>query len=127
VAILGKDIKGITDIDPFLTVTNGPRAAAESVMRSLLHNAGVLWWAPDSGFNLHGLLHGFFDKERIELAVRQQCERDERVDSAEAVATLLGEELQLRVDLILTQDGSKVSFTLNISALEGVINAAISG
>jgi hypothetical protein len=124
-AILGTDIKGVTDIDPFLTAASGPRAAAEAVMRSLLHNAGVLWWAPDSGHNIHTYLHAFFDKERIELAVRQQCEREERVDSAEVVANLLGSELQLRVDLILTQDETKVSFTLNIGALGEVLNASV--
>lgn len=125
-AILGKDIKGVTDVDPFLTVTNGPRAAAEAVMRSLLHNPGVLWWAPDQGHNVQNYLHGFFDQERIELGVRQQAERDERVESASVVATLLGQELQLRIDLVLTQDQAKVTLTLNIGSLGEVINASVS-
>jgi hypothetical protein len=34
-AALGRDIKGVTDVDKFLTLTNPPRAAAEAVMRSL--------------------------------------------------------------------------------------------
>jgi hypothetical protein len=126
-AILGKDIKGVTDVDAFLTVTNGPRAAAEAVMRSLLHNPGVLWWAPDQGHNIQNYLHGFFDKERIELAVSQQAEREERVQEANVTATILGKELQLRVDLVLTQTAAKVTFTLNIGSLGEVINATITG
>jgi hypothetical protein len=126
-AVLGRDIKGVTDIDPFLTLADGPRSAAEAVMRSLLHNPGILWWAPDQGHNLTQYLHGFFDQERVELGVRQQCERDERVDSAGVTATLLGSELQIRVDLVLTQDSAQVSFTLNIDSLGAVINASITG
>jgi hypothetical protein len=126
-AILGKDIKGITDIDAFLTVTNGPRAVAEAVMRSLLHNPGILWWAPERGHDLHQHLHVFFDQERIELAVRQQAEEDERVDSARASATLFGTELQLQVALTLTQNAAKVRFTLTIGSLGEVINAAVAG
>ena len=125
-AALGRDIKGVTDVDKFLTLTNPPRAAAEAVMRSLLHNPGILWWAPDQGHNLHNYLHAFFDKERIELAVRQQAEREERVDSARVTATLLGTELQLQVELTLTQDEAKVAFTLNIGSLGEVIAANVS-
>lgn len=94
-------------------------------MRSLLHQPGVLWWAPERGHDLHQHLHAFFDQERIELAVRQQCEADERVAAAEVNATLLGSELQLRVDLTLTQDESRVSFTLTIGSLGQVINATV--
>lgn len=94
-------------------------------MRSLLHNPGILWWAPERGHDLHQHLHAFFDRERIELAVRQQAEQEERVATARATATLLGRELQLRVELTLTQDADKVSFTLTIGALGEVINASI--
>ena len=125
-AALGRDIKGVTDVDKFLTLTNPPRAAAEAVMRSLLHNPGILWWASERGHDLHQYLHAFFDKERIELAVRQQAEREERVDSARVTATLLGTELQLQVELTLTQDEAKVAFTLNIGSLGEVIAANVS-
>lgn len=123
--VLGTDLKGVSDVDRFLTLTNGPRAAAEAVMRSLLHQPGVLWWAPERGHDIHQHLHAFFDQERIELAVRQQAEAEERVQSASVSATLLGTELQLRVDLVLTQDESKVSFTLTIGSLGEVINATV--
>lgn len=124
-AALGIDIKGVSDVDPFLTLASGPRSAAEAVMRSLLHQPGVLWWAPERGHDLHQHLHAFFDQERIELAVRQQCEADERVESAEVNAALLGSELQLRVDLTLTQDETRVTFTLTIGSLGEVINATV--
>jgi hypothetical protein len=124
-AALGIDLKGVLDVDRFLTLTTGPRAAAEAVMRSLFHQPGVLWWAPERGHDLHQHLHVFFDQERVELAVRQQAEADERVASASVSATLLGTDLQLRVDLVLTQDESKVSFTVTIDALGALINATV--
>jgi hypothetical protein len=126
-AALGRDIKGVTDIDPFLTMADGPRSAAEAVMRSLLHNPGILWWAPERGHDLHQHLHAFFDQERIELAVQQQCEADERVESAAVSATMLGKDLRLQIDLVLTQNEANVSLTLTISQLGEVLNAIVVG
>lgn len=122
---LGTDIKGVTDVDPFLTLASGPRATAEAVMRSLLHQPGILWWAPERGHDLHQHLHAFFDQERIELAIQQQCEADERVQSAVVAATLLGNELQIQVELTLTQDETRVQFTLTIGSLGDVISATV--
>jgi hypothetical protein len=123
---LGVDIAGVEDIDLFLSLSDGPRAAAEAVMRSLLHDAGRLWWAPDSGYNVLKHLHGFFDAERIQTAVQSQCELDERVESAVAVATVLGDEMKISVDLVLTQDATKVQFTLTVNELGEILNASIS-
>ncbi len=125
-AVLGTDIGGVLDIDPFLTLVDGPRAAAEAVMTSILHSAGVLWWAPDLGYDLNQHLHGFFDEERIRLGVQQQAEQEERVESADVSVVRLGTDLQVMVELVLTQDGSKVSFTITIDQLGEVLDAAVS-
>lgn len=124
---LGIDIKGVTDIDRFLTLASPARAAAEAVMRSLLHAAGILWWAPDRGHDLHQHLHTAFDSEQIELAVQQQAEADERIQSASVTTAQFGSDLQLRIELVLTQDETKVTLTGTLSALGELINVAIAG
>lgn len=122
---LGIDIGGVEDVDLFLSYVDGPRATAEAVMRGLLHAPGKLWWAPDLGFNVRGLLHQFFDADRIERAVQAQIETEERVDSADVTATALGDELRLAVELVLTQDLAKVQFTLTINQLGEVLDASV--
>jgi hypothetical protein len=122
---LGIDISGVEDIDLFLSYADGPRAAAEAVMRSLLHDSGRLWWAPDSGHDIRRYLHGFFDAGRIQAAVQAQCELDERVDSATVDATSLGDEIKIAVNLALTQDATQVQFTLTVNELGEVLSAAV--
>lgn len=126
-AALGIDIKGVSDVDPFLTLASPGRSAAEAVMRSLLHMPGILWWAPDRGHDLHQHLHTAFDQERIELAVQQQAEQEERVESASVVATQLGQELRLQIELTLTQNEANVTLTVTIGALGELINVSIVG
>lgn len=123
---LGIDISGVEDIDLFLSYADGPRAAAEAVMRSLLHDSGRLWWAPDSGHDMRRYLHGFFDADRIQTAVQTQCELDERVDSAAVEAAVLGDELKITVSLTLTNDAGQVQFTLTVNELGEVLSAAVS-
>ena len=118
---LGIDILGVQDIDPFLSIGSRRQSAAESVMRVLFHEPGALWWAPDRGYHLARHLHVFFDADAIETAVKAQLEADERVDSVDVVATALGRELRLEIDLILTNDPNAVSFTLQVSELGEVL------
>jgi hypothetical protein len=123
---LGIDISGVEDIDLFLSYADGPRAAGESVMRSLLHAAGKLWWATDSGHDVRQYLHAFAAPETIQANVQAQCERDERVQSAAVQASLLGDELRIAVELVLTQDETQVTLTLSINDLGEVLNASVS-
>lgn len=124
-AILGKDIEGVEDIDPFLTLADGPRAATQAVMSSLSHNPGVLWWAPERGHSLLNRLHAVPDEEQTIRAVQRQAELDERVESATATVTVLGDTLQLGVDLVLTQTEGATSFTITIDRLGAVLDATI--
>lgn len=112
---LGIDILGVQDVDPFLSFGSRRQSAAESVMRVLFHEPGALWWAPDRGYHLARHLHAFLnDPDAIETAVRAALEADERVDSVDVVATVLGREMRLGIDLFLTNDPNAVSFTLTV-------------
>lgn len=123
--ILGTDIRGVDDIDPFLTLTDGPSAVAQAVMVSLLHPPGRLWWAPERGHDLRQHLHKPFDAERIRLAVQQQAELDERVESAQVTVEKLGDEVKVSWDLVLTQTKDNVTFTLTVSEFGDVVNATV--
>lgn len=123
---LGIDVAGVEDVDLFLSYADGPRAAAEAVMRGLLHAPGRLWWAPDSGFDMRGLLHRFFDADSIAASVQAQCELEERVESADVTATVFGDELRIAANLILTQDATRVQFTLTVNQLGEVLNVSVS-
>ncbi len=124
-AALGIDIAGVEDVDLFLSYAEPTLAAAQAVARSLIHSAGKLWWAPDSGHDVRQHLHAFVDDpDRIAAAVQTQCELEERVESASVSATFFGGELRLTINLILTQDAARVQMTLTISALGEVLDAS---
>ena len=122
---LGIDVAGIADVDLFLNSADAKLSAAEAVMRSLLHDPGKLWWAPQRGYSLLQHLHGFFDRERIERAVRNQCEQEERVESAEVSAEKFGSELLLTIKLSLTDDDSRVTLTLSVNDVGEILSAGV--
>lgn len=123
---LGIDIGGVEDVDLFLSYVEGPRATAEAVMRGLLHAPGKLWWAPALGFDVRSLLHQSPTAERVERAVQTQVESDERVEAADVAAAIFGDELRITVGLTLTQDPTKVQFTLTVNQLGEVLDASVS-
>lgn len=125
-AALGIDVAGVDDVDLFLSYAEPAESAAQAVARSLLHSPGKLWWAPDSGHNVNQYLHTFFEPERVQSAVQQQAELEERVAAASVVASRLGDEMQLQINLTLTDDDSQVQMTLAIDALGEVLDASIS-
>jgi hypothetical protein len=125
---LGIDIGGVEDVDRFLSYTSPARAAAEAVVCSLLHPPGTLWWAPQRGHDIRQYLHAFCDADRIQEAVRAQCEMEERVASATVKAQQVGSLLILTITLVLTQDESQVTLTLTVdqlgNALPTIVEAA---
>lgn len=122
---LGIDIAGVEDVDLFLSFADPKLAAAQAVARSLTHAPGRLWWAPESGHDLKQHLNAFAEPERIATEVQAQCEREERVASAQVEASLLGDELRLTINLILEQDSSKVTLTVTVNSLGEILDASI--
>jgi hypothetical protein len=122
---LGIDISGTTDIDPMLTFSDGPKAVAESVIVSLLHDPGRLWWAPQRGHNVNQYLHQPSEIDEIERAIQSQCEADERVVSAVATVTFQAKTLTLDCKLTLTNNAGDVEFTLSVDEAGKVLSASI--
>lgn len=124
-AALGLDIGGVDDFDAFLSYTTPAQAAGERVMCSLLHAPGTLWWAPDRGTDIRQFLHRDASSDEIQIAVAAEAEKEETVESAIVVATKFGDELQLRVELTLTQDEGRVTLTLAVNQVGDVLAAAV--
>lgn len=120
-APLGIDIAGVQDVDPYLSFATPQRSAADAVMRSLFHEPGALWWAPDRGWHLAQHLHGFFDAEVIESGVKAQVEADERVESVEVRAEQFGTECQLTIEVVWTNDSAATTFTVTVDRAGSVI------
>lgn len=121
-AALGPDIGGLNDIDPFLTLASPAQSVALAVLSSFSIEPGTLFWAPERGVNLIGFLHTSDpDLERLERALQTEAEADERVESAAVSTTLLGNDLQVGVELTLTQDETRVRLTLTVDLLSGEV------
>lgn len=118
------DIRATTDIDPFLGLVDDRRATAQRVLCSIAHPPGTLWWAPERGYALTNTLHVAFQAGRVQAAVQNQAELDERVDSASVTATAVGGQLDLQIELELN-DGTDATLEVSISELGEVLNASV--
>lgn len=121
------DDLGALDVDRFLTLVDERRSVAQSLMSSILHGAGRLWWIPDSGVDLQGYLHSSTPASVIESAVVKQLELEERVDTSTVAVEVFGDELILAAEIFLTDDESAITLTLRIDELGTVLDASIVG
>lgn len=125
---LGQDVRSeMGDIDPTFPLDTPERTLAYAIMRSLTHEAGRLWWAPDVGYDLNGLLGRDVDEEVIERQVNTQCLSDERVESAEVTVNVSADKRIVTVSVTLTPVGSEaeVTFSIQIGDVAGIISASV--
>lgn len=121
---LGIDIGGISDVDLMLSYTDEKTAVAQAVAVSLSHGPGVLWWAPQRGFNLVGALHSDMTTDEIEQGVRSEAEAEERVESADvSVSETFKGSFEVRVNLTLINNAGDVQLTITVDQAGAAINA----
>jgi hypothetical protein len=60
-------------------------------------------------------LHAFFNRDELETNVKAALEADERVESVEVLAEQFGSETRLQIDLILTNEPTAVTFTVQVT------------
>ena len=114
----GTDFAGVQDISPTLREVSGPRCVAENVASSLISPHGCLWYFAAYGFDTRQFLSGHLkDTGSIAAGVVEQAERDERVDSADAQVSFIGENLLIRLSLVLSE--GTFAFTLTIDKVTG--------
>lgn len=123
---LGIDIGGVSDVDSMLSYSDEKKAVAEAVAVSFTHGPGVLWWAPQRGFNLIEALHSDMTADELEQNMRAQAEAEERVDSAEVTVTEPSRStFEAQVKLTLINNAGDVQLTLKVDQAGAAINAVI--
>jgi hypothetical protein len=116
----GSDFAGVMDISPTLREVSGARCVAENIASRLVSPRGCLWYAPEYGFDVRQFLSGHLkDSGPIASGVVDQAEQDERVDSADAKVTFIGENLVIQLSLVLSE--GTFEFTLTVDKVSGKI------
>ncbi len=112
----GIDLWGYEDLDQGLNVVTGPLAVAHGVARRLLTPRGALWYAPDYGYDIRGLLHDDVAQEGlVEANIEAEALKDDRVLGCVASVARSGELLTVSVRLEL--DEGPFALVLNVSQL----------
>lgn len=121
---LGVDIAGVDDISPMLSLADEKLSAAQAVMTTLLHGPGKLWWARDVGYDIRQHLHRDADNAAMVAAVQQQCEADERVDTASVDVTRDGAALTIGISLELS-NAETAELTLAVGAVGDLLKVEV--
>lgn len=88
-ASLGTGIACITSVGPRFSFVSENLCLGQSLVRRLTTPRGALPWAPNDGVDVRSYLnHGSTSQATFSLqrAVRDECEKDERVQSADVAA-----------------------------------------
>lgn len=101
-SIYGSDFAGVEDLDPNLTVVEGPAAVAVAVARRFLTPAGGLFYDRNFGFDVRRLLNAPI-RSIPELTFRLQAEarKDQRVEDADVRVVRAQEALYIGITLTL--------------------------
>ncbi len=117
-AELGSDFSCVEDLDANLTPVSGRLGLAQSSARRMITPTGGLFYASDYGDDVRRHLNNASPAapRRIAATAEGECEKDERVNRADASATL---ELEVSLDLkvSLTDDDGPFTFTLSVDDL----------
>ena len=114
---LGSDFSCVDDLDANLTPVEGRLALAQAVARRLITPTGGLFSASDYGDDVRRYLNNPNPSTELRIAATAEgeAEKDERIDRADANATLVGDQLDLV--LKLTDGDGPFTFTLSINDL----------
>lgn len=114
---LGSDFSCVEDLDPNLTPVEGRLGLAQACARRLITPTGGLFSAPDYGDDVRRYLNSITSSTplRIAATAEGECEKDERVNRADASVEIVGDSLAIEVRL--TDDEGPFDFTLNVDDL----------
>ena len=114
----GSDFAGVMDLSPTMREVSGPRCVAENIASALVSRHGCLWYATGWGFDTRQFFSGHLkDTGSIAAGVVEQAEQDERVNSADARVTFVGDKLTIRLSLVLSE--GTFAFTLTVDKVTG--------
>lgn len=114
---LGSDFSCVEDLDPNLTPVEGRLGLAQACARRLITPTGGLFYAGDYGDDIRRFLNSITNSTplRIAATAEGECEKDERVNRADASVEISGDRLNLEVRL--TDDSGPFTFTLSVDDL----------
>lgn len=121
---LGTDFDFMTDIKPSFVLASGLRNIANAIVRRLQTPPGffeVFGGDPNYGYDILSKLNASMSTSEIaeiEKNVKEQCERDERIKTADVSATYSMATSILNVEIaLLLEDGVTFSLILHVSQL----------
>ncbi len=122
----GSDVSTFPDLDPTFAIIDGNRVLAEAILRRLTTTREGLFYDGDYGLDVRAWLNESLVPKRLYLLQRQieaECEKDERVLSADATLDLNAVAHTLTVTLIVDTSEDAFKLTLGIDQVSASILA----
>lgn len=116
----GLDISTFPDMDPSLTLQGGRTMLIQALLRRLSTRRGTLAFHPDYGSDLREYLMESVTQDTVQRArsdVIQECEEDERVESADASVTWDAANEVLTIDIAVSDAVGPFDFVLSVNKL----------
>jgi hypothetical protein len=124
-ASLGIGIACTTSVGPRFTLASEFQCLGQSLVRRLITPRGSMPWAPNDGTDIRDFLnqgHKPRNTFLVQQAVKDEVEKDERVQSALVSAAFAGDSMTLTLQVVTASGPFKLILlvdTLTISILGG--------
>ncbi len=122
----GPDVSTFPDLDPMFEIVTGNQVIAEAILRRLTTTREGLFYDSDYGLDVRAWLNESLVPKRLYLLQRQieaECEKDERVLSADATISLNPEAHRMTVFLVVDTSEETFKLTLGIDQVSASILA----
>ncbi len=122
----GSDVSTFPDLDPTFAIIDDRRVLAEAILRRLTTTREGLFYDPDYGLDVRAWLNESLLPKRLYLLQRQieaECEKDERVLSADARLDLNPQSHTLTVKLVVDTNEDTFKLTLGVDQVSASILA----
>ena len=119
-APLGTDVSTVPDLDGYFRLMTGLRVVGEALLRRLTTPPGGLFYDPDYGYDIRGLLNAPLtsaDLARARIRIVAECQKDERVDTVEADLALNESTGRLTLSLLVATAAGPFKLTAAVSAV----------
>jgi hypothetical protein len=112
----GVDLGGVLDVESTLVLRMDRQALSEALLRRLTTPRGSLFYDFDYGFDLRQFLSAPAPQPGyLEMQVRTEVEKDERVEGVDVQSSFVGETLT--VQLTVTDGDGPFNLTLEVTQL----------
>ncbi len=116
----GADVSTWPDLDGSFALITGKRVVAEAALRRLMTPRGALVGAPNYGLDLRGWVNASYTPAqlgRLQADIAAECEKDERVRSADVTVTADTTTMSLTVQVALDTNDGPFGMTLLVTAV----------